>query len=187
MITVFNVDIENGDFMYKSLRTSLMVSAFIAFLIPHSVYAWSDNLPSDSKGPMTCKLEPESQCTQGVFIGLKAPGLDMNHASMPQIRLDRAKLSRANFSYATMDLANLKSADLSLSNLEGAHMHAVNLQSANLMLANMKGVSLLDADLRGANLRGANLTGTTLIQAKLGGATWVDGRICAPESVGVCL
>ena len=66
-------------------------------------------------------------------------------------------------------------------------MHAVNLQNANLMLANLKGVSLLDADLRGANLRGANLTGTILIKARFGGATWVDGRICAPESVGKCI
>ena len=173
--------------MYTRLKTSLLLLTFIAYLVPSYVFAWSENLPTDSKGPSTCKLEPESQCTQGVFMDLNAPGLDMNYASMAQIRLDRAKLSRANFSHATLDLANLKSADLSLSNLEGAHMHAVNLQNANLMLANLKGANLVDADLRGANLRGANLTDTTLIKANFEGAIWVDGRVCAPKSIGKCI
>ena len=184
---VLIIYMDKGGSMYMSLKTGLLLTTFFTSFVPSAVFAWSENLPANSKTPTTCKLEPESQCTQGIFIDLKAPGLDMNHASMPQIRLDRAKLSRANFSYATLDLANLESADLSLSNLEGAHMHAVNLQNANLLLANMKGVSLLDADLRGANLQGANLTGSTLIKAKFGGATWVDGRICAPESIGECI
>ncbi len=173
--------------MRISSRTKFFIAVLITCLAPSQVSAWTDNLSSKQKGPRTCQLEPESQCTQAVFLDLDAPGLDMNHASMPQIRLDRAKLRGANFSFAILQLANLKSADLSFSNLEGAHLHAANLQNANLMLANLKDVSLLDADLRGANLQGANLMRTILIQAKLGGATWVDGRICAPESVGDCL
>lgn len=149
--------------------------------------AWTNDLSKDASSPATCKLEPEAQCTQAVYIGLQAPGLDMNHASMPQIRLDGANLTRANLSYAIMQLANLAGANLMLGNLEGAHLHAANLQKANLMMANLQRVNLLDADLRGANLQGANLVGAILIKTKLGNATWTDGRICAADSVGECL
>ena len=50
--------------------------------------AWTPN-PSTEITPATCKLEPESQCTQAVFVDLQAPGLDINHASLPQARFDR--------------------------------------------------------------------------------------------------
>lgn len=165
--------------LYSMIFVVLSAAAFNAG-------AWIDH-PSTDIVPTTCKLEPESQCTQGVFIGLQAPGLDMHHASMPQIRLDGANLPRANLSDAIMQLANLSKANLTLGNLARAHLHAANLQHTNLLLADLRQVNLLDADLRGANLRGANLTGAILIKAKLGNAIWTDGRRCAAESVGECL
>lgn len=149
--------------------------------------AWTENTNDLAKVNSSCKLEPEAQCSAAVRVGLNAPGLDMNHASMEKMRLDGANLQRGNFSFAIMQLINLKGADLMLANLEGAHLHAANLQKANLMMANMQKVNLVDADLSGANLRGANLTGATLIQAKFDGATWTDGRVCAKGSVGKCL
>ena len=156
-------------------------------LLAASALAWNDNIALLQDNNTLCKLEPESQCTQSVRIGLEAPGIDWHDSSLAQIRLDGANLMGADLSRSILQLANLKDANLMLINLEGAHLHAANLQNANLMMANLAGASLLDADLRGANLHGANLTRTILIQAKLDGATWTDGRKCAPGSVGECL
>jgi len=158
-----------------------------AFVLATSVFAWSDNIALLKDDNTLCKLEPESQCTQSVRIGLQAPGVDWHESSMAQIRLDGANLRGANLSRSILQLANLKGANLMLINLEGAHLHAANLQNANLMMANLAGASLLDADLRGANLRGANLSKAILIQARFDGATWTDGRVCAAGSVGECL
>lgn len=163
------------------------LSALLLASVSATAHAWTDDIEKLDDANSICKLEPESQCTSAVRVGLNAPGLDMNHASMEKMRLDGSKLQRANFSFAIMQLVNLKGADLMLANLESAHMHAANLQGANLMMANMQKVNLLDADLSGANLQGANLNGAILIKAKFDGATWTDGRICAKGSIGECL
>lgn len=168
------------------IRQAITASLLFSPLLAVNVGAWDAN-PTGENTPSTCKLEPESQCTQAVFIGLEAPGLDMNHASLPQVRFDKANLQGANLSYAILQLANLQDSNLMLGNLEGAHLHAANLRNSNLMLANLQRVNLVDADLRGANLRGANLGRAILIQANLENATWVDGRICGPGSIGECL
>lgn len=170
---------------YRALRfglTALLLSSPVTV-----THAWTGNVEELVDANTVCKLEPGAQCTSAVRVGINAPGLDMNHASMEKMRLDGSNLQRANFSFAIMQLANLKDADLMMANLESAHMHAVNLQGANLMLANMQKTNLLDADLSGANLQGANLFGAILIKAKFDGATWTDGRICAKGSIGACL
>lgn len=173
--------------MKKHNRITTTLATLLATLYLPAAIAWTDKVDTLDNANSLCKLEPDAQCTDAVRVGLNAPGLDMNHASMEKMRLDGANLQRANFSYAIMQLVNLKGADLMLANLEGAHMHAANLQEANLMLANMQKINLLDADLSGANLQGANLSGAILIKAKFDGATWTDGRICAPGSIGKCL
>ncbi len=156
-------------------------------LLSSSASGWSDNIATLEDTNTLCKLEPESQCTQAVRIGLQAPGADWHESSMAQMRLDGANLQGANLSRSILQLASLKDANLMMINLEGAHLHAANLRNTNLMLANLSNASLLDADLTGANLRGANLTKTILIQARFDGATWIDGRVCATGSVGECL
>ena len=170
---------------YRAARVGLYTLLLSSILTV--AHAWTDDIDKLDDANTLCKLEPDAQCTSAVRVGIIAPGINMNHASMEKMRLDGAKLSRANFSFAIMQLANLKGADLMLANLESAHLHAANLQGANLMLANMQKVNLLDADLSGANLRGANLQGAILIKAKFDGATWTDGRTCATGSIGECL
>lgn len=170
---------------HQRLRTVL---ALLLLLTGASVaQAWTDNTDKLVDINTVCKLEPGAQCTSAIRIGLNAPGLNMNHASMEKMRLDGAKLQRANFSYAIMQLVNLKGADLMLANLANTHLHAANLQGANLMMANLQKSNLLDADLSGANLRGANLNGAILIKAKFDGATWTDGRVCSKGSIGKCI
>ena len=154
--------------------------------VPLSATAWNDEPEMLEDSNTLCKIEPESQCTQSVRIGLEAPGVDWHASSMAQIRLDGANLQGANLSRSILQLANMKEANLMLADLSHTHLHAANLQGANLMLANLSGASLLDADLRGANLRGANLSDTLLMKARFDGATWTDGRVCGEESVGEC-
>lgn len=170
---------------YRVLPTGM--ATLLLFSIFGVANAWTDKVDKLADENSLCKFEPEAQCTSAVRVGVNAPGVNMNHASMEKMRLDGAKLQRANFSYAIMQLVNLKGADLMLANLEGAHMHAANLQNANLMMSNLQKVNLVDADLSGANLQGANLNGAILIQTKFDGATWTDGRICAKGSIGKCL
>lgn len=165
---------------------SLVCGLMAAFLVT-GAQAWTDNIDILEDVNTICKLEPESQCTSAVRIGLQAPGVDMHNASMASMRLDDANLQGANLSFAILQLASLKGANLMLANLEGAHLHAVNLRGANLMLANLRNVSLLDADLSGANLRGANLTDALLLKARFDNAIWTDGRTCAIGSIGECL
>ena len=164
------------------IYVGLLAAVFMA-----SANAWTDKIETLKDVNSICKLEPESQCTSAVRIGLQAPGVDMHNASMASMRLDGANLQGANLSHAILQLANLKGANLMLANMEGAHLHAVNLRGANLMLADLRNVSLLDADLSGANLRGANLTGALLLKARFDNATWTDGRICGVNSIGECL
>ncbi|MCP3971305.1 MAG: pentapeptide repeat-containing protein [Rhodobacteraceae bacterium] len=158
----------------------------IALAMVGEVGAWTKNIGENQDVNTVCKFEPGAQCTGAVRIGANMAGVDMQDASMTTMRLDRADLTRVNFSGAILQLSSLEGANLTLANLERAHLHAVNLRGANLTLANLSRANLLDADLRGANLLGANLTGAILIQANLENATWTDGRICAEGSVGKC-
>ncbi|WP_456377518.1 pentapeptide repeat-containing protein [Thiolapillus sp.] len=151
-----------------------------------TAHAWTEEVDKLKDINTLCKLEPDAQCSWTVRIGLQAPGVDMNNASMASMRLDDANLQRANLSYAILQLASFKGANLMLANMQGAHLHGVNFQGANLTMANMMDTNLLDADLSGANLRGANLSGAILIKAKFDNAIWTDGRRCAAGSIGEC-
>lgn len=169
----------------KFLHATLAGALILVFSAPVAL-AWRDSPDPGEDANAVCKLEPEAQCTQAIRIGLQAPGVDMNHASMANMRLDESNLKGANLEGAILQLANLRGANLEGANLSRTHLHAVNLRGANLRGASLRGANLLDADLTGADLTGADLVGTILIQAKFGNATWSDGRICAADSVGRC-
>ncbi len=85
-------------------------------------------------------------------------------------------LSRAKLEEADMQGMDLRGRDFSHAELEGA-----NFENADLSRAIFK-----HADLEEANFKGAKITGTIFKGAKLGFATWVDGRICAEDSLGSC-
>jgi uncharacterized protein YjbI with pentapeptide repeats len=175
--------------LYRKMSVNAWLVVFSCLAGSYSMMAnaWIEDVSKIKDLNSLCKLEPEAQCTSAVRIGLNAPGIDMNNATMTTMRLDNANLQGANLSYAILQLSNLKGANLMLANLEGAHLHAVNLVNANLMMANLQKANLMDANLSGANLKGANLTGAILIKTKFDNATWMDGRTCAVGSIGECL
>jgi hypothetical protein len=125
-----------------------------------------------------------------------APGINWNSCDLAGRNLNRADLSRANLANAVLlraDLhgARLDGADLSYANLEAANLggtslQAVNLKGAVLRGADLSGSVLQEAELGYADLLGANLGGARFTGARLGKTIWVDGRVCAADSVGEC-
>jgi uncharacterized protein YjbI with pentapeptide repeats len=98
-----------------------------------------------------------------------------------QADYNRAVKGDKNLSNAQLEKADLHGIDLSGANLTNAELEDANLQGANLTNANLQ-----RADLEGANLRGAKINGANLRGAELGYAIWVNGKVCAEDSVGSC-
>lgn len=116
----------------------------------------------------------------------RKPGLAAENADLRKARLSNAALAGADFRGATLAGANLGYADLRRADLSGADLGDAILTGAGLAEARLDGASLAGADLSYADLRGATIEGTDFSGARIGRAVWVDGRVCAPESVGSC-
>lgn len=71
-------------------------------------------------------------------------------------------------------------------NKEGELLVGADLRGAELLGTHLKSARLRYADLTQANLAQADLTSADLTGVRLGNAVWVDGRVCAADSVGVC-
>lgn len=82
--------------------------------------------------------------------------------------------------------AQLQGADLSGKNLSGVDFKGAELEEVNFQKADLSNASFRNADLEEANLKGANIKGAVFSGAELEFATWVDGRVCAEDSVGGC-
>ena len=95
---------------------------------------------------------------------------DLTGASLAGVRLNRADLSKANFSGASLAFACFKMADLREANFSGAALEAVDFGGANLEGACLSNANLQGANLQGANLSRANLTGAYMRGADLAGA-----------------
>lgn len=109
---------------------------------------------------------------QADLRGARARNMDLTGA-----RLVGARLTGADLAYTLLHLADLRYSDLGGAQLTGAGLRAADLRGARLV-----GVDLSYADLREARLEGADLS-----MARLGNTLWIDGRVCAPSSVGQCL
>lgn len=69
---------------------------------------------------------------------------------------------------------------------DGELLVGADLRDAELVGTSLKNANLGYADLAGANLLRADLAGANLAGASLSAAIWVDGRVCAENSVGRC-
>ena len=108
--------------------------------------------------------------------GFALPGASARNAMLEKARLDDARLSGADLSYAVLRGASLRNADLSGARLTGADLRGADLGGADLS----------GADLGNAVLTEARVAGTRLAGARLDRTVWVDGRVCAPDSLGEC-
>ena len=113
----------------------------------------------------------------------------------------KQQLARANLTGMTARNAQLHGADLTNTNLRGTDFAYADLSATDFTLADgrhmrLVGASLRNAvfnharlsgaDLRYADLSGASLAGTDLTATRLGNAIWIDGRVCAQDSIGAC-
>jgi|GEM_PF-1210845 len=110
-----------------------------------------------------------------------ASGKNLESLSGRNADLSLANLSNARLSSSDLSYARAPEADLRFSDLSGAILVGIDLRGAKLAHASFSG-----ADLRYADLRGALANGTDFAGAVLGNARWMDGRTCAPESIGTC-
>ncbi len=108
--------------------------------------------------------------------------LDMRAAHLRNSHLNHAKLMNTILAEADIAYANLRRADLSYSDLHGAILFGTNLTEADLSNADLSNADLAYADLTNAKLGGAQLDG-----ARLDSAIWIDGQVCAANSIGECL
>ena len=94
--------------------------------------------------------------------------------------------STRNLSGRNLSGLNLVGVDLSRCNLKGVDLNHADLERADLGESNLERADLSGANLKMANLRLSGLTGVNLDKADLSGAIWMDGRVCAPGSIGQC-
>jgi len=88
--------------------------------------------------------------------------LDLEYASLTDVNIEGANLSRAILSDANLGNVNLKSSNLSEAFLGGARLMDVDLTRSNL-----KGAKLIGATMETSNLTRASLQGATLFSANL--------------------
>lgn len=98
-------------------------------------------------------------------------GVDVSGAYLQGIRLEKARLVRANFSAADAREANLPSADLT-----DADLRSANFRGGNLSQAILQGANFDESDLNGADLTGTNLAGASFNDADFTGADLRDAR-----------
>jgi hypothetical protein len=141
---------------------------------------------SQESGIQTSLASKVSNCALPPAEGVNWTGCVRPDAVLASVVLKNAKLAKARLERADLTNADLSYADLSGANLRGANLRGAQLRGATLTQADLTGVDLAAADLGFAALNGALLDGARLDGARLGQTTWVDGRVCAANSVGTC-
>jgi hypothetical protein len=99
-------------------------------------------------------------------------GVDVSGAFLQGIRLDKARLSRANFSAADVRQGRLQAANFTYADLRSANFRASDLSRASFQDAILEETDLTEADLTGADLAGASFTDADLSNADLRGVRW---------------
>jgi uncharacterized protein YjbI with pentapeptide repeats len=127
-----------------------------------------------------------SDCNMPAGEGVAWGGCNKDVASLARANLKNALLMKARFERADLSGADLSYANLDEANLRGANLRGASLRGASLVQADISGADLAGADLGYAVLSDARLDGARLDGALFGQSTWIDGRICADQSVGSC-
>ncbi len=99
-------------------------------------------------------------------------GVDVSGAFLQGVRLDKARLLRANFSAADVRDGKFPSADFSNANLRSANLRRANLEQVSFQGANLDDTDLTGADLADADLTDASFADADLTNADLRNAHW---------------
>lgn len=120
---------------------------------------------------LTAASEAKAACSDPAAPGVDWSGCDKSRANLSDAYLPYADLTNANLAYANLTYADLEHANLTQADLTHAYLSGADLKGADLTYAYLSGANLTNADLSGADLTGA---------------MWMDGRVCAEGSIGVC-
>jgi Pentapeptide repeats (8 copies) len=99
-------------------------------------------------------------------------GVDVSLAFLKGLKLEHARLARADFHAADVRDADLQGADFSDADLHSANLRNANLMNASLVDADITNVDLEGSSLEGANFEGADLEGADLSMADLRNIRW---------------
>ena len=148
-----------------------------------AVYVGFRYVPQPLPGAQ-CESKPHAEVNWSNcnMVGLQAIKVELSRA-----QLNGSNLLNANLFGANLMNANLAYANFTQANLSFAEMANVQAKGANFIGADLTSVNLSNADLSYANLRQAKLDNANLTGAKLDNAIWIDGRPCAPGSIGKCV
>ncbi len=111
----------------------------------------------------------------------------MRRAIFDDARAGNANMTQTILEYASMQRLNAPDLIAPRANFRYANLRSAVLTDANLRWTDLRGANMESANLEGADLLGANIAGMKYKSARLSGARWVNGIICRPGSVGVCL
>ncbi len=127
-----------------------------------------------------------AECNAPAAAAVNWAGCDKTLAVLPSAHLRGARLAGGRFIGADLRGADLAYADLAGTRLVEAQLIDARLFGATLTGADLRLAVLEGADLSFADLRNARMDDARLARARLGNAIWIDGRRCAPASVGRC-
>jgi len=159
-----------------------VIGSLVGVLVLAGLYVWS-TMPEDTGPVRDCAAAavPGVNWSNCSLEGIRLPGAELQGARIENADLHGAQLPGAQLTGARLAYSNLGAADMRFADLRGAVLLGAGLRGADLSDARLAGADLSYADLRGARIRGAQLE-----RANLSKAIWVDGRVCAPGSVGRC-
>jgi len=132
----------------------------------------------------TCQLEPSADVD---WSNCLKPQMDLSNATLTNAQLRNSQLVGSNLMNAKLSGADMAYADLRFANLSYSQMDNVLLLGANLKNADLSNADLSNADLSYADLSNANLGQSKLANVRFNNTIWIDGQICAPNSIGKCL
>ena len=141
------------------------------------------NQPEPEVGAIDCRAAaaPKVNWSNCQMEAVQLTSANLIGAVMQNMNLMRADLRGGQLVDVNLSFSNLSASLLNGADLRQATLVGVSLRGANLAGATFEGADLSYADLGGANISNANFSGARLDKVK-----WIDGRICAVNSVGRC-
>tara|TARA_R110002050_G_scaffold9504_1_gene33317 strand:- start:475807 stop:476706 length:900 start_codon:yes stop_codon:yes gene_type:complete len=115
------------------------------------------------------------------------PQLNLHDKVLSHAQLRNSQLVGSNLMNTILNNADMAYADLRFTNLSYSQLQDSLLLGANLKNADLSYADLSNADVSYADLTGANLGGSKLDNARFDHAIWIDGQICAVQSIGECI
>ncbi len=114
------------------------------------------------------------------------PKLDLRNKDLTGIQLRNSQLVGSDLMNTSLNNADLAYADLRFTNLSYSNLSYSLLLGANLKNADLTNADLSNADLSYTDLRDANIGGARLNNTRFDHAIWLDGQLCAINSIDRC-